>query len=165
MTAMWEKLVLLLTQTLQVYQALLQLSSNKKEVLIAADPQALEKLTKQEEMLIIQAGRLEKLRQPLIGELAAGLGLETEQATLSGLIPHADSQTAGKLIELSKAFTSVTSDLARLNEINEKLIKQSLEFINYNINVLSQTTAESTYEQKGQTGPGKVGRSLLDAKV
>ena len=165
MTAMWDKLVLLLNQTLQIYQALLQLSRKKREILIAADPQALEQVTKQEEMIIIAAGKLEKLRLPLIQELAAAVGMASDQTALSTLIKHADSQTAAKLTAISEQFTGITGELTQLNQLNEQLIKQSLNFINYNINVLSQTTAESTYAPKGQTGPGKVGRSLLDAKA
>lgn len=165
MTAMWDKLVLLLNQTLQIYQALVQLSQKKREILVKANPQALEQLTKQEEMLIIEAGKLEKLRLPLIKELVAALGLDTEQTALATLITHADSQTATKLRTISETFTNITDELAQLNAVNEKLIKQSLDFINYNINVLSQTTAESTYASKGQTGSGKIGRSLLDTKA
>lgn len=165
MTAMWDKLVLLLNQTLQIYQALLQLSQKKREILIAANPQALEKLTKQEEMLIIEAGKLEKLRQPLIKELAAALGMASGQTALSALINHADSQTSAKLTVISEQFTGITDELAQLNKLNERLIQQSLDYISYNINVLSQTMAESTYAPKGQNGEDRNRRSILDTKA
>lgn len=165
MTAMWDKLVALLNHTLNVYQALLQLSRKKREILVEAKPQELEALTKQEERLIIEAGKLEKLRLSTIQELAASLGIAPEQAVLSTLIEHADSDTAAELQKISQQFSGLTGELTQLNALNEKLIRQSLEFVNYNINVLSQATAESTYAPKGQPEANRPGRSLLDTKV
>ncbi|MBP2636916.1 MAG: FlgN protein [Firmicutes bacterium] len=165
MTVMWEKLIVILNQTLQIYQALLQISRQKRETLIAADPQTLDQLTKQEEMLIIEAGKLEKQRQPIMQELAAALGITLNDVTLSTLVQYADDETAAELEEISEEFLDITAELTQLNELNEKLIKQSLEYINYNINVLSQTAAESTYAPQGQDGPGKIGRFILDKKV
>lgn len=165
MTAMWDKFVNLLNQTLLIYQALLQLSRKKREILVEAKPQELEQLTKQEEMLIIEAGKLDKLRQTLTGELAAALGLPPGQTVLSVLIERADTETAAKLRTVSETFTEINDELLKLNELNERLIQQSLEFINFNINVLSQNKAEPTYAAKGQSELNGAGRSILDTKV
>ncbi|XEQ98304.1 hypothetical protein SPX_31960 [Sporomusa paucivorans] len=164
-TAVWDKLILLLTQNLQIYQALLRLSQKKREVLVAVNPQDLEQLTKQEEMLIIEAGKLEKLRQTLTGELAAALSLSPGQTALAVLIEQAEAETAAKLRTISETFTGVTAELVELNAVNEKLIKQSLDYINYNINILSQSTAEPTYAPKGQPDTGRAGKSMFDAKA
>lgn len=165
MTDMWDKLTVALNQILEIYQALLQLSQKKKEILIAAKPQELEKVTKQEEMLIIQAGKLEKVRLTVMQELVTELGISSEQAVLSELIKYADSTTAVKLNEIFQAFTEITGELNNLNELNEKLIRQSLEFVNYNINILSQSKADTTYAPQGQDSTGKPGRTILDAKA
>ncbi|HML34216.1 flagellar protein FlgN [Sporomusa sphaeroides] len=165
MTAVWDKLILLLTQNLQIYQALLRLSQKKREVLVAVNPQDLEQLTKQEEMLIIEAGKLEKLRQTLTGELAAALSLPPGQTALAVLIEQAEAETAAKLRAISETFAGVTAELVELNQVNEKLIKQSLDYINYNINILSQSTAEHTYAPKGQPDTGRTGKSMFDAKA
>ncbi len=165
MTAIWGKLILLLNQTLKIYQDLLQLSRKKREILIAANPQALEQVTKQEEMLIIEAGKLEKLRLPVTRELADALNMPPDQVAISALSEQADSETANQLRSLSKEFTEVSAELVKLNELNEKLIKQSLDYISYNINILSQSKAEPIYAPKGQTGMAGSGCSILDAKV
>ena len=165
MTALWDKIVLVLNQTLQVYQALLQLSHRKREILTVANSQELEQLTKQEEMLVIQAGKLEKIRLTIIQELAAGLGLPTSQLILSTLAKHADGPTAVKLIEINKTFSEVTRELAKLNKLNSMLIQQSLDYVSYNINILSQNKADPTYAPQGQNSPGKPGRTILDTKA
>lgn len=165
MTAIWDKLVILLNQILQIYQALLQLSRKKREILVAANPQELEQLTKQEEMLIIEAGKLETLRVSLTRELATALGMTPDDTALAVLLERADSQTANKLKTISQTFAEVTDELVMLNELNEKLIRQSLNYINYNINILSHSTAEPTYAAKGQVESARLSRSILDAKV
>lgn len=165
MTDMWDKLVVALNQILEIYQALLQLSRKKKEILIAANPQELEKLTKQEEMLIIQAGKLEKLRLVAMQGLVVELGISPDQVVMSALIKYADSTTAAKLSEIFQAFTEITGELNKLNELNEKLIRQSLDFVSYNINILSQSKADTTYAPQRQESVGKSGRTILDAKV
>ncbi|CQR70459.1 hypothetical protein SpAn4DRAFT_1428 [Sporomusa ovata] len=116
-------------------------------------------------MLIIEAGKLEKLRQPLIKELAAALGMASGQTALSAFINHADSQISAKLTVIREQFTGITDELAQLNKLNERLIQQSLDYISYNINVLSQTMAESTYVPKGQNGEDRNRRSILDTKA
>lgn len=165
MAAMWEKLIVLLNQILQIYQALLRLSRKKREILVAANPQDLEQLTKQEELLIIEAGKLETRRQTLVGELAAALGTAPDQTALSILIEHADSRTADQLKQINATFAVITAEIVKLNAINERLIKQSLDYINFNINILSQSTAESIYAPKGQTETARPGKSILDAKA
>lgn len=165
MTAMWENFIVLLRQTLEIYEALLLLSRKKRQILVEVKPQELEQLTKQEELLIIKAGQLETARKAQVQEIITKLGLSPEQSQLTTLIEHADSQTADKLEEISEEFTEIAAELVELNELNEKLIKQSLELVNYNINILSQNSAESTYAPKGQPGATSSGRSILDTKA
>ena len=165
MTAIWKNFIILLNQTLEIYEALLLLSRKKRQVLVEVKPQELEQLTKQEELLIIKAGQLETLRKAQTQEIITKLGLSPEQSQLATLIEHADSQTAERLEEISEEFTEIAAELVELNELNEKLIKQSLDLVNYNINILSQNAAESTYAPKGQPGVPGSGRSILDTKA
>lgn len=166
MTDIWDKLIDLLNQTLEIYQALLELSKKKRAVLANAKPQELEMLTKQEEVLILEAGKLENLRLKHMGELTATLGLPEEKRTLAALITCADEETADELKAISEEFAEVNEELQELNEINAKLIQQSLEFINYSINILSRSTVGPTYAAKGDTTPaGASSRSILDTKA
>ena len=165
MIDMWDKLIDLLNQTLEIYQALLELSRKKRAILAKAKPQELEMLTKQEEVLILEAGKLENLRLKHMDELAAALGLSEEKKTLAALINCADEETADELQAISEEFAQINEELLELNEINAKLIQQSLEFINYSINILSRSAVGPTYAAKGDTTPAGANRSILDAKA
>ncbi|MDF2571196.1 MAG: FlgN protein [Sporomusa sp.] len=165
MTAMWEKLIILLNQTLELYQTLLLLSQRKRDVLKEAKPQELEVLTKQEEVLIIKAGKLETSRKTLMNELAAATGLPPNETTLKALIAHADQETAAKLTDISDKFAQLTGELDELNILNARLIQQSLDIINYSINILSQSAVGPTYAPKGQPPSATSSRSILDTKA
>ena len=165
MTEMWAKLITLLNQTLTLYQALLALSRKKRDVLVEARPQELEQLTKQEEVLIIEAGRLETARLNLAREIAAAAGLPPAATALSSLIDKADRETARELSALSESFEQVTKELLEINGLNTKLIEQSLDFINYNINILSQSVVGPTYLPKGQPLDKGSSRTILDTRA
>ncbi|HWR45790.1 flagellar protein FlgN [Sporomusa sp.] len=162
---MWDKLIILLNQTLELYQALLKLSQKKRDILVEAKPHDLDLLTRQEEVLIIEAGKLETMRLTLTRELAAAAGLAPGETAWSALIECADSETSNKLKALSEKFDRVTRELVEINELNTKLIEQSLDFINYNINILSQSAVGPTYVPKGQTAPSGPSRSILDTRA
>lgn len=163
MTDMWNKLILLLNRTLALYQTLLESGRKKRDILTEADARQLELLTNREDVLLIEAGKLEIERVTLVQKIAARLAVD--EASLSCLCQYADSETAPKLQNLSGQLAQVTQELAKINEINTKLIRQSLELINFNINILSQSSVGPTYAPEGRsTAPG-AGRILLDAKV
>ncbi len=165
MTVMWSKLIIFLNQTLALYQALLALSRKKRDILVEARPQELDQLTRQEEVLIIEAGRLETARLTLAREIAAAAGLPPSATALSSLITCADDKTARELSALSDSFEQVTKELVEINGLNTRLIEQSLNFINYNINILSQSAVGPTYLPKGQPLDKGSSRTILDAKA
>lgn len=165
MTAIWDKFVAILVETLNLYQVLLDLAQKKREILVKAKPRDLEAITKQEEAIVLQAGKIGAIRSNIILEIANLLGMQNKDMTLSLLIEHADSNYAQQLIDISGKLDKVLQELARLNKLNVELIQQSLNFVNYNINILAQTTSEQTYAPRGQASqPGK-SRAIIDAKV
>lgn len=163
MTDMWNKLVILLNRTLVLYQTLLESGRKKRAILTEADARQLELLTNREDVLLIEAGKLEIERVNLVQKIAARLALN--ETSLSCLCQYADSETAPKLKNLSGQLAQVTQELVKTNELNTKLIRQSLELINFNINILSQSSVGPTYAPQGRSAASAASRILLDAKV
>ena len=61
----WDNLVALLSEMVEIYQVILDLSRQKKEALTAAKTRELEAITNNEERLILQVGKLEAARGKL----------------------------------------------------------------------------------------------------
>jgi len=162
---MWERLVDVLANMLKLYQALLTISKQKHDILVGAKAQELDALTKQEELLIVQIGKLEVIREKSLQEIIAAHKFSDENITISKLTEVADQDIGGQITDLLKQFDRITDELVQMNQLNTKLIEQALSFINYNINLLTQNTIGPTYAAKGQQTQGATTRAVLDQKV
>lgn len=160
----WEALLVVLHKILNIYQELLLLSQQKKQVIVAVKPQELEKITKQEEVLIMQVGKLENMRGKIVRELMTVHGMLEGDASLARLQEIASPDMREKLTVFNEKIDAVMAELVPLNKLNSELIEQALGFINYNINILSQTAVGPTYAAKGQANE-QTKRTVFDAKV
>lgn len=160
----WGRLLDVLKEILEIYQAILTLSQHKKQILVAVKPKELEKVTKQEEMLILRVGKLDDLRRKIISEIAADHGMKAEENSILQLQTVAPADIVGKIDSFQTDFESILAELVPLNELNTELIKQALGFVNYNINILSQTAVGPTYAPQGHSNE-QAKRRVFDAKV
>ncbi len=161
---LWENFAVVLQETLDLYQALLRLSIHKREVLIAADAPVLEKLTRQEELLVLQVAKMESLRKGVQSQLAKVYAISPDELTLSKAGTLAPASVADRLTTIGKEFEAVSGELMPLNQSNARLIEQALTFVNYNVNLLSRNMAGPTYAPQGQAGQSAV-RSMIDQKA
>ena len=159
----WEALLAVLRKIISLYQTVLALSQEKQQILVSAKSQELEKVTKQEEMLILEIGKLEDLRRKLVGELMAAHGIDGE-VVLSELKKVAAPDIAVQLETFGENLRDIMKAITPINKLNTELINQALGFINYNINILSQTVVGPTYAPKGQANE-QTTRTVFDAKV
>lgn len=163
--ANWDKLVILLDEMVSLYEAILELSRQKRDILIAVKPQDLEALTKQEELLILQAGKLEAARGKLMQQLAAAGGVAAQDLTLAKMKELAGPEASARLDKIAAEFERIMAELAPVNKLNAELIQRALGFINYNINLLTQSAAGPTYAPQGQNTRETQVRKLVDRKV
>lgn len=152
------------TQT-AVYDKLLSLAREKQPVLIKGDITELDRITKAEEILILQVGRLEEQRKALHQQLASHFSLSPEELTLSELMKRADNKVMGK--KMQQLFTDMTgklSDLGEVNNTNCELVQNSLDFVNYSLNILANNDLTPGYG--GQSEEKKsVAAKIFDRKV
>jgi hypothetical protein len=160
-----ENLIRLLTETLELYRTILKLSREKREILVSGKAPALEALTRQEEALIVKAGKMEVLRAAIMKAIADENHLPGENITLTAIKEIVDQEAAAQLGRLEQEFDQVMSELIPLNEINTKLIQQALLFVNFNVNILAQAATGPVYSSKGHNTQSSQARLLFDRKV
>lgn len=170
MELLWEKFINVMSHLLEEHQALLALSKEKRQVLINADVEGLANITKKEEVLVLKINKLEEQRQAVIKEIAAAAEqrdrLEAGEMvkSLAELKKLADEKYAGRLEQLGAQLKDCIKQLRALSELNAKLIAQHLEFIEFNINILSAAACEQTYS--ATPGESQVKRrSLLNTQA
>lgn len=142
---------------------LLELGKKKQKELINGSLEAIEALTRQEEALIMQAGRLEKERNLCAGGLILRYNLP-ENAGLTELITLGTPEEQRNMETLFHDLTQIIGELDKTNQENMNLIQQSLRYINFTVDVISQQTEKTTYA--GDKSSKKISESrLLDRKV
>jgi flagellar biosynthesis/type III secretory pathway chaperone len=118
-----------------------------------------------EQSLVIQIGRLEGKREELVAKLYEQLKINQQNLSLSELINNLNDAEAAEMLKVcQQELTKTIRELKNKNELNAKLIKNSLEYIDFSINLFASIHAEdNNYGSTGTVGDTKK-RTFFDVK-
>lgn len=158
-------LLQILNEELKIYNELLSLSKNKTDIIIKGKVTELDTMVKREQELIVELGNLESQREATVDKIAQQLDINPSEITMSELVNRLEPVQAQELRKYQMNLTGILGELKELNDTNSKLIKNSLEFINFSVNIMAGTTnTGNNYGGNGQVNdPGK--RNLFDMKL
>ncbi|MDK2799520.1 MAG: hypothetical protein PWP27_1912 [Clostridiales bacterium] len=160
------KLFEVLVQQIRVYENILKLAKEKTDIVVAGKITELENLVKLEQALVVQIGRLEQQREEVVDEIAAVLNINKQDVTMSSLTEYLDVLQKEKLKNYQQKLTNILDELKNTNELNAKLIKQALEYVEFSINAMTSTSVSgSGYEGKGTVKESKGNKHLFDVKL
>lgn len=145
MNMLLDTLIDTLQKQLAIYKELLSLSIEKQPVLVKGDIKQLARITKEEEILILRVGKLEKQRLTLNRELANHFGLSPEELNANELVNRIDGKNRGALQTIINEMTGVIAKLGNKNKANSDLIKNSLDYVNLSLNLLTGDNAKPSY--------------------
>lgn len=161
----WEKLTAVFIEILKLYQEVLEIGYRKRDVLVQNSVEDLIKITKEEDVLLIQLAKLDKMQKGMIKELSQIYGLGNKKVTLNQLSQMADQEMKSNLINVEQELSKVVKELKELNEVNNQLVNQGLFIANYSLNLLTQTKASPTYNPNEKTSPISHNKALFDSKA
>ncbi len=161
----WRKLTAVLEKMLIMYQAIFELSLQKREVLVQSNVPGLETIMKQEENLCFEVTRLDKIRKSIIQELAAIYGITDTKIALSQLVQMADQDEIGNFKNVEQELTSIIFKISEVNDLNKELVEQGLLIVNYSLNLLAQSSVGPTYHPNEKTSFTPPNKSLFDSKA
>jgi len=162
-TVMIDKLIEILNKEVAVYEGVLKLAKNKTDVIIAGKVSELEGITKLEQSSIITLSKLEEEREVLVGQLATELDIEPSELTLKILIKQLAKEQSKKLKSSIDVLPKIFNDLRNVNDLNSKLIRSSLDYIDFSMNVLTSTGSTGNYGVSGQSEDSK--KNFFDLKL
>ncbi|MFZ5353332.1 MAG: flagellar protein FlgN [Bacillota bacterium] len=119
------------------YKDLLELSKSKKTIIIEGKVAELDKIVKLEQNMIFDIGQLEKAREQEINQICTLLNMKREEATISELTKRLDNKYTKEMSKLQGLLTDTLRELKDVNMLNGKLIQQSLDYIDYSINIIT----------------------------
>ena len=166
MNTHWGELLTVLVESVTLYTDLLLLGEEKRQALVGADTAELDAITRREELRILEGTRLEERRAKATAAIATHHKLADRKPTLLMLADAADPDTAEQIRSLGAELDTAVKQLVRLNDTNAALIHQALHFVQYNLNLLTRSQAETTYVPTGgRKATGGSAAMILDRKV
>jgi flagellar biosynthesis/type III secretory pathway chaperone len=158
-------LIEIIQKEVKLYSELKILEENKKNVIINNDVRALDAITKQEQGFVKAIVQLETLRTQSVDGLCREKGFRRIDK-LAELYEMLNSFESQQLRVFENKLVDVIEDIRDTNQLNEKLIAQSLEYIDFTLNLAKQLGLEDAGYGKGAQGKEvKAGKGLFDAKI
>ncbi|WP_427338121.1 flagellar protein FlgN [Caloranaerobacter sp. DY30410] len=154
----------ILIEELNLYKHMLELSINKTEIITSGQVRELDKITQKEQALILKAGRLEDIRENIISKIQNELKLN-EIKNISRLVDYLSEEQKKEIEDIKQQLIDVLNRLKERNSLNSTLIKDSLEYINLNVNLLTNALSSNIYSDKVNKDDVLQSKNIFDAKV
>jgi len=111
---------------------------SERHVLAGFSADELHESNSRKEACILKAETLEDARTQLIRKIAATLGLDWRDVTISALLSHGDGRQKKELRECRSLLRSLLTDIRELNERNKTLLDASISYVRKSIDFLGQ---------------------------
>jgi len=165
MNGLTDRLVMALEKDCEIYAEILRLGEEKKQIIIDGDIEKLEKMTVREHALIASLMKLEEIRDKIVSEIIKQKGL-MQVEVIDDVIMAVDDTSKPQLEAVKRKLSNLMSDVKDVNESNGTLIKQSLDLIEFNVNLMASIgETETNYGDQANINYQKSKRSGFDAKA
>lgn len=173
MASLIRDLITVLEEEEEIYEYLLPITREKKQVIIKNDLQSLQNITVEEQKAIEILNVLEHRREEVIVNIGTVLSMDPNTMKISNIIEVLEKQPEeqGELKAVHIKLKDTVSELKRLNDLNRMLMEQSLEMIAFDLNVLQSmkgTPLVNNYNKKARqqfdNEPYNSSKGVFDAK-
>ena len=150
----------------KIYEDILEISKNKTDIIVKGKVKELESITELEQSLIVQIGKLEAVREDLVNKICSNIGKDSSSnMTITELIGYIEAPQAEMLSSYKDNMISVLKEIKDINDINAKLIKSSIDFIDFSINIMSNVNSDgNNYSDNGQINDSEK-KTYFDVKL
>lgn len=127
-----------------IHETLLELGEQKREVLIANQVTELTQITNEESKLMKQVSESERKWLAAMSSFLVEKGFEPNPSiTMSELIKLVTNDNDKQALQAVQQQLLTTMDkLNDINTLNQQLIEQSLSFVNYTLDLLTEDTSD-----------------------
>jgi len=154
-----------------IYKELIPIVDKKTRIIINNDLQALQDITEQEQIMIERINALERKREEVIVNIGTVVNKDPRTLDMKTVIRLMEKQPSEqrRLMVIHDSLKGSLNQIAQINELNKSLIQQSLEMIEFNVNLIQSTRmSPGTNDYTRNANPvwdGQIGRTgMFDAK-
>lgn len=159
MASLMENLIEVLEKESGEYESLLELSMRKTPVIVAGSLEELAKITDEEQNVVDRINHLDAKRQEVFADVANVINKDVKVLKISDLIEMLAErpEEQKKLAKVHDKLRTVLNEVGRVNEQNRVLIQNSLEMVEFDMNMLQSMKAapETANYNKGACNTGE----------
>jgi len=157
-----EKLIDTMEKLLKLHRSLYELALKKTDIVKTGDIDALNQLIKDEQAHIAAIHKFEKERQQLARDLVPVI----DQPTLADCIDASNVREKATLSHLRTEMLEITSKIRQRNELNQQMLYQSLQFVNFSLNLIAPRPESINYgPNAGKVKPSGYSTRLFNSKA
>lgn len=157
-----EKMITAMEKLLKLHQSLYALALKKTEIVKTGDIDALNQIIKDEQAHIAAIDKFEKERQ----RLAAVMVPNAEQPSVADCIKACNPPGKETLGRLREALMDLILQIQQRNELNQQMLYQSLQFVNFSINLVVPQPESMNYGPKAsKVKPSGYSTALFNSKA
>lgn len=171
MASLMENLIEVLNLQCEGYGKLLKLSEEKTSIIVKGDLALLTKITDDEQLAVTEVNHLEAKRAEVMTDIANVLNKDVNTLKLSNLVEMLSTRPEEQkaLIDARDRLLQIAADMKKVNERNGELLKNSLEMIEFDLNLMQsmKRAPETANYNKGAYNTGSImgtGAGKFDAK-
>ncbi len=171
MASLMENIIDILNREDAAYQKLLGLSREKTPVIIKGDLEKLNEITSREQEIVNEVQKMERQRIQAMKDIAEVTNRSHEDLKLQDLINMMAKRPVERkgLQEVHDKLKATMAEMTRVNEQNRELLKNSLEMVQFEINLLNslKTAPETADYNSNAYSTGTImgsGTKRFDAK-
>ncbi|SEJ88218.1 FlgN protein [Propionispira arboris] len=146
------ELIIMLKAQITLGQQLLSFGDLQKQYLLAGDAKNSADVTMKTEQIINKFSLLERKKQKLLQDHSENTINVNQNSMMS----------EDTVSQLEQRLRMIVLELKEKNAKNSSLLHKTIEFINFNINIISQTVADTTYAPKGTSGAAVCKKKMFD---
>lgn len=159
-----ENLIKTLEYERRIYSQLLKHAEKKTEYLVSNDTSKLSEITEEEGKLVEQGKQLARVREQYATQLNQALGLDSN-ASLEEAEKHLPGPQAAQIADIRTKLKETLVKLMLRSGINQKLIENAVEYINFNLELMAAPAPEApAYGRTGAEVSTGRKRSMLDIR-
>ncbi|SFH74705.1 FlgN protein [Pseudobutyrivibrio sp. OR37] len=169
MASLMDELLLTMDGETEQYEKLISLNGKKKDSIIYKKLDVLEDITVKEQAIADTLCVLEKKRLNILQNIAAVMGHDGEQVTVSWMIDNlANQPVQQKKLSLAKdKLVKAADEVQVLNFQTQNLLKMAIEMVEFDITLIKsskQAPQTSNYGKNAETTGNILGNRGFDAK-
>lgn len=169
MASLMEDFIEILEKENAEYEHLVELSVEKREIIIKSDVPALEDMTGKEQEITSNLKNLENKRQEIVKDMAIVLSKDPEELTITNMIAFLNKQPEEqkKLQSIREKLRETLEEMADINTQNEILLTQAMEMVEFDLTLfksLRQAPTTANYNKRAYNTGDVLGSGGFDAK-